>query len=109
MLIASASIYRGRGGYWSLSALECDANEAGGHLLDKGGGGDGELEEEEGLGARVELDGKGDVPAAVAEECSSDLAAEGGRGGGDGSGIIRRDGEPLACWEDGLEGEDVEE
>lgn len=61
----------------NLLALECDADEAGGHLLDEGRGGHGQLEEEEGLGARVELNGEGDMAAAVAEEGSGDFAAEG--------------------------------
>lgn len=65
-----------------LLALECNAYEARGHLLYERGGGHGELEEEDGLGTRVELDGEGDVATAVTEECSGDFPAY-GRGYGE--------------------------
>ncbi|KAK3446663.1 hypothetical protein EUGRSUZ_A02335 [Eucalyptus grandis] len=77
---------RAVGGVVGLLALEGDADKARGHLLDKGGGGDGELEEEDGFGLGAVLDRKGYGAAAVAKEGAGDFAAKGGRGGGGGGG-----------------------
>lgn len=65
-------------------ALEGDSNEARRHLLDERRGGGGELEEEDGVGAGLLLDGEGDVAFLGAEEGAGDAAAEGGGGGGGG-------------------------
>lgn len=89
-------------------ALERDPDEAGRHLLDEHGGGHGEVEEEDGLGSGVVLDGEADVAAAVAEQSAGDFAAE-GRGDGE----TGREGEPGAGGgvgkEERGEGEEVEE
>lgn len=87
-----------------LLALQRDPHEPRRHLLDQGGGGEGELDEEGGLRPGVLLHGEADVAAAVPEEGPRDLAPQGGWHGGLGGHV-----EPPAGWEEGWDGEHGDE
>lgn len=72
----------GAGAEVGAVALEGDADEAAAHFFDKLVGGNGELEEERGLGVEaVVLDAEPDVAPAVAEDGADDHGLGRARGG----------------------------
>lgn len=86
----------------NLLGLQGDSDQTGGHLFNKRRGRHGELEEQNRFGTRVELDGEVDVAAAMAEESSGDISADGGSYGEVSSP------KPFAGGNDGGEREKIE-